>query len=115
MANAEKVVEMETKVTEVEEEAVETEVIEATVETTAKPEEKKEPGKVKKFFGKAKEVTLKALPYVGAFVAGAGAAIGAAIVMTRPDGTEVELLEKDEDLEEFVIEGEAVEEETEEE
>lgn len=111
MANAEKVVEMN-NVT-VEEEAVETEVIEATVETVAEPV--KEPGKVKRFFGKAKEVTLKALPYVGAFVAGAGAAIGAAIVMTRPDGTEVELLEKDDDLEEFVIDGEAVEEETEEE
>lgn len=114
MSNVEKVVEMETeRLVEEAVEAIDVSELEA-VETMAEPE-KKEPGKVKKFFGKAKEVTLKALPYVGAFVAGAGAAIGAAIVMTRPDGTEVELLEKDNDLEEFIIEGEAVEEETEEE
>jgi hypothetical protein len=106
----------EPEVTVVEEEDVEvTEVNETAVETTAEPV--KEPGKVKRFFGKAKEVTLKALPYVGAFVAGAGAAIGAAIVMTRPDGTEVELLEKDDELipaDEF-IDGEAEIVETEEE
>lgn len=29
----------------------------------------------------------KALPYVGAFVAGAGACAGALLVLTRPDGT----------------------------
>ena len=109
------VVEMETKVTE---ETVETEVndINEAVETTAEPAEKK-PGKVKRILVKAKEVTLKALPYVGAFVAGAGAAIGAAIVLTKPDGTEVELLEKDEDLVEVedFIDGEAeIVEETEE-
>ena len=113
MSNTEKVVEMETeRLVEEAVDAIDVSELEA-VETAAEPV--KEPGKIKRFFGKAKEVTLKALPYVGAFVAGAGAAIGAAIVMTRPDGTEVELLEKDEDLEEFVIDGEAVEEETEEE
>lgn len=114
MANAEKVVEMNNVTVEEAVEAID--VNELEVETTAEPE-KKEPGKVKKFFGKAKEVTLKALPYVGAFVAGAGAAIGAAIVLTKPDGTEVELLDKDEDLievEDF-IDGEAeIVEETEE-
>lgn len=73
--------------------------------------------KMKKLGGKIKSGAKKALPYVGAFAAGAGAAVGALIVMTKPDGTEYDLLTKNDDLvpaEDF-IDGEAsvVEESTE--
>lgn len=78
---------------------------------TAEPEKKESFGsKVKGFGKKAWTGIKKVAPYAGAFVAGAGAAVGTLLVMTRPDGTEVQgCLEKDEDLvstEEF-IEGEA--------
>lgn len=80
-----------------------------------KPESKKaEPkeklsSKAKKLGKKVLHAGKKALPYVGTFVAGAGAAVGAILVLTRPDGTEVEMIEKDDslvDAEEF-IDGEA--------
>ena len=55
--------------------------------------------KTKKLGGKIGRGVKKALPYVGAFAAGAGAAVGTLIVLTRPDGTEAELmLPKDDDL-----------------
>ena len=78
---------------------------------TDKPEKETETfgTKMKKLGGKIKSGAKKALPYVGAFAAGAGAAVGALIVMTKPDGTELELLPQNDDLvpaDQF-IEGEA--------
>lgn len=103
----------ETKEENVKTEGVKTEGTEAKAEGTktveAKPEKEKFGAKAKKFGKKALHYGKKALPYVGTFVAGAGAAVGALLVMTRPDGTEVELIEKDDsmiDSDDF-IEGEA--------
>ena len=66
--------------------------------------------KVKNFGGKVWTGVKKVAPYAGAFVAGAGAAIGTLLVLTRPDGTEVQAaIDKDDDLvpvDDF-IEGEA--------
>ena len=66
--------------------------------------------KVKGFGKKAWTGVKKVAPYAGAFIAGAGAAVGTLLVMTRPDGTEVQAaIEKDDDLvpaDDF-IEGEA--------
>ena len=75
----------------------------------AEPEKEKLSSKAKKLGKKVLHAGKKALPYVGTFVAGAGAAVGAILVLTRPDGTEVEMIEKDDslvDAEEF-IDGEA--------
>ena len=77
----------------------------------AGPEKKESFGaKVKGFGKKAWTGVKKVAPYAGAFVAGAGAAVGTLLVLTRPDGTEVQAaIEKDDDLvpaDEF-IEGEA--------
>lgn len=84
------------------------------VEETTEPKKKTSFGsKVKAFGKKAWTGVKKVAPYAGAFVAGAGAAVGTLLVMTRPDGTEVQgCLEKDEDYipaDDF-IEGEVVEE-----
>ena len=106
----------ETKEVEIMEEELDVEVeeTEAAKETEAgstEPEVKETFGtKAKKVGGKILTGVKKALPYVGAFAAGAGAAVGALIVMTRPDGSEVELLPMDEEIvpaDEF-IEGEVV-------
>lgn len=74
------------------------------------PETKESFGtKAKNLGGKVLKGVKKALPYVGAFAAGAGAAVGALIVMTRPDGSELEALPMDDSMvpaDEF-IEGEA--------
>lgn len=105
----------ETKVEEIVEEVIEAEVEET--EAVEEPETKKaEPEKKETFWDKTKKVggkigrgVKKALPYVGAFAAGAGAAVGALVVLTKPDGTELEMLPMDDSLvptEDF-IEGEA--------
>ena len=70
-----------------------------------------EPGKVKTFLGKAGNAVKKALPYVGAAVAGAAVTAGAIVVALckGDDSGDVPALEKDEDLipaEDF-IDGEA--------
>jgi len=88
-----------------------------TEEKDDSTDNQKEPEKKESFGTKAKGFgkkvlggVKKALPYVGAFAAGAGAAVGALVVLTRPDGTETELLPQNDDLipaDEF-IEGEAV-------
>lgn len=84
------------KVTEVKEETVETEVNNVTNVDESK---EKKPGKVRRFLGWAKRKAKKSLPYVGAFVAGAGTVIGAAIVLTRGSNcSEVALIEKDDDV-----------------
>ncbi len=100
---------------EIKEENVELEEVvdvEETAETKeAKPETKEKLStKAKRFGGKVWSGVKKVAPYAGAFVAGAGAAVGTLLVLTRPDGTEAELaIEKDDSLveaEEF-IEGDA--------
>ena len=105
----------ETKEVEIMEEELDVEVeeTEAAKETetgSTEPEKKETLGtKAKNLGGKVLKGVKKALPYVGAFAAGAGAAVGALIVMTRPDGSELEALPMDDSLvpaEDF-IEGEA--------
>lgn len=105
----------ETKEVEIMEEELDVEVeeTEAAKETetgSTEPEVKETFGtKAKKVGGKILTGVKKALPYVGAFAAGAGAAVGALIVMTKPDGSEVECLPMDDGLvpaDEF-IDGEA--------
>lgn len=105
----------ETKVEEIVEEVIEadveeTEAVEETKTVEAEPEKKETLGtKAKNLGGKVLKGVKKALPYVGAFAAGAGAAVGALIVMTKPDGTELEMLPMDDSMvpaEDF-IEGEA--------
>lgn len=93
----------EEKNEELEEKTQEQETEDQTEEkdsSTQKTEPEKESlwDKTKKLGGKIGRGVKKALPYVGAFAAGAGAAVGTLIVLTRPDGTEVDLLPKDEDL-----------------
>lgn len=94
---------------------VEEEVIDFDeVEETAEPKKKTSFGsKVKGFGKKAWNGVKKVAPYAGAFVAGAGAAVGTLLVLTRPDGTEVQAaIDKDDDYipaDDF-IEGEVVEE-----
>ena len=71
-----------------------------------------EPGKVKKFFSKAGGFAKKALPYVGAAVAGAAVTAGAIVVAVCKGANESEdtpAIEKDDEMipaDEF-IEGEA--------
>lgn len=92
-------------------EVEETEVKQEEAKET-KPEKEKVGfgAKVKGFGKKAWTGVKKVAPYAGAFVAGAGAAVGTLLVMTRPDGTEVQAaIDKDDDLvpaDDF-IEGEA--------
>ena len=62
------------------------------------PEKESLGTKAKGFGKKIISGVKKALPYVGAFAAGAGAAVGTLIVLTKPDGTEVDLLPKDDSL-----------------
>lgn len=59
-----------------------------------------EPSKVKAFFGKAGNAVKKALPYVGAAVAGAAVTAGAIVVALckGEDDNDVPALEKDGDL-----------------
>lgn len=106
---AENVKEVENiEVTEVEETKVDQDV--KTEETEPEKEKVGFGTKVKNFGGKVWTGVKKVAPYAGAFVAGAGAAVGTLLVLTRPDGTEAELaIEKDDDLipaDDF-IEGEA--------
>lgn len=105
----------ETKVEEIVEEVIEaeveeTEAAEETKTVEAEPEKKETLGtKAKNLGGKVLKGVKKALPYVGAFAAGAGAAVGALVVLTKPDGTELEMLPMDDSMvpaEDF-IEGEA--------
>lgn len=105
----------ETKVEELVEEILDDAVEETVVEEpdTKEPEpEKKETlwDKTKKVGGKIGRGVKKALPYVGAFAAGAGAAVGALVVLTRPDGTELEMLPQDDSLipADNFIEGEGI-------
>lgn len=78
----------------------ETEAVAEEPETKEPEPEKKETfwDKTKKVGGKIGRGVKKALPYVGAFAAGAGAAVGALVVLTKPDGTELEMLPMDDSL-----------------
>jgi hypothetical protein len=78
----------------------------------SEPEKTEQPGKVKKFFSKAGGFAKRALPYVGAAVAGAAVTAGAIVVAVCKGANEaddVPAIEKDEETvpaDEF-IEGEA--------
>lgn len=78
----------------------------------SEPEKTEQPGKVKTFFSKAGGFAKKALPYVGAAVAGAAVTAGAIVVAVckgTNESDDTPALEKDEEMipaEEF-IEGEA--------
>ena len=90
----------ENVVTEVEE-TMETEVMQDQEAKETKPEKEKVSfgTKVKGFGKKAWTGVKKVAPYAGAFIAGAGAAVGTLLVLTRPDGTEVQAcIDKDDDL-----------------
>ena len=80
--------------------------------TEKEPEkaEEKEPGKFKAFLGKCGRGAKKALPYVGAFVAGAGTVAGALLVAAAKSNSNADntpLLEEDPELQPFdeAIEG----------
>lgn len=78
----------------------------------SEPEKTEQPGKVKTFFSKAGGFAKKALPYVGAAVAGAAVTAGAIVVAvcknSGDEADDVPAIEKDEETvpaDEF-IEGE---------